>query len=137
MTNLLESVQRKFTKRIPSVTDMSYSERLAFLKLESLELRRLRFDLINYFKFLSPGFSPELAKRFMVHHPHTAARSTIPRLIRPVKSSGRLCSDFFFRQVNVWNSLPDSLKASKSLYSFKSGLSKINFTQFLIGSCFK
>jgi len=39
------SVQRRFTKRNPSVSHMSYSERLEFLGIESLEYRRLIADL--------------------------------------------------------------------------------------------
>jgi len=40
----IESVQRRFTKRFPSVSHLSYSERLEFLRLESLEYRRLIAD---------------------------------------------------------------------------------------------
>ena len=46
--SLIENVQRRFTKRIPSLHLLSYSERLAMLNLEPLELRRLRFDLVMY-----------------------------------------------------------------------------------------
>ena len=42
----LESVQRWFTKRIPAVAHMSYCVRLKALGLESLEFRRLRYDLV-------------------------------------------------------------------------------------------
>jgi len=37
----IESVQRRYTKRIPSVSHLSYSERLEFFGLESHEYRRL------------------------------------------------------------------------------------------------
>jgi len=40
-----ESVQRRFTKYIGSCNFMTYPERLQILKTESLELRRLKFDL--------------------------------------------------------------------------------------------
>ena len=40
--NLIESVQRKFTKCIIGVKDMTYEERLKFLNIPSLEFRRLR-----------------------------------------------------------------------------------------------
>jgi hypothetical protein len=137
LINLLESVQRKFTKRIPTLSDLSYSERLEALHLEPLELRRLKFDLINYFKILSLGFNPELASRFVLHHPHSSVRSTVPRLLCPVRSKQQLSSSFFYRQVNTWNSLPDSLKTVKSLCSFKTGLNNIALSSFLIGTYFK
>ena len=48
----LERVQRRFAKRIPSVTHLAYCDRLETLGLESLELRRLRYDLIMLYKIV-------------------------------------------------------------------------------------
>ena len=50
----IEDVQRYFTRRIFSHRSYSYSyhERLLLLCLESLEVRRLRFDLIMCFKIV-------------------------------------------------------------------------------------
>src|SRR5664279_1109442 len=53
LIDLIEHVQRRFTKRIPSISSLSYHERLAMINLESLELRRLRYDLIYYYKILN------------------------------------------------------------------------------------
>ena len=41
-----ENVQRKFIKCLPGLNKLSYHQRLARLDLESLELRRLRADLV-------------------------------------------------------------------------------------------
>jgi len=41
----VESVQRRFTKRLPGLKHLSYSKRLKCLRIPSLELRRLRADL--------------------------------------------------------------------------------------------
>ena len=49
----LEKVQRnlrKFTKRLPGLQQLTYCQRLARLQLESLELRRLRYDLLFTYK---------------------------------------------------------------------------------------
>jgi len=43
---LIQSVQRRFTKRLPGFNILPYAERLKRLDLFSLELRRLRADLI-------------------------------------------------------------------------------------------
>ena len=48
----VDNVQRHFTKRITSISHSTYHERLSILDLESLELRCLRFDLIQYYKIL-------------------------------------------------------------------------------------
>ena len=49
---LLESVQRRFTKRLPGLRLIPYAQRLIFLDLPSLETRRLRADLILCYKIL-------------------------------------------------------------------------------------
>jgi hypothetical protein len=48
----LESVQRRFTKRLPGLRDLDYQTRLAILYIESLPLRRLRSDIIFTYKVL-------------------------------------------------------------------------------------
>jgi len=47
-----ESVQRRFTKRLLCYCGLQYSERLAKLGADSLELRRLRLDPIYVYKLL-------------------------------------------------------------------------------------
>jgi len=44
--NRIESVQRKFAKRLPGYDSLDYKSRLVRLHADSLVLRRLRYDLI-------------------------------------------------------------------------------------------
>jgi len=48
----VESVQRRFAKRLPGFHDMEYSARLDKLNLQSLEYRRLVADLILTYKII-------------------------------------------------------------------------------------
>ena len=48
--DLVENVQRYFSRCIPGLSTLSYPDRLAFLKLPSLELRRIRSDCIMLHK---------------------------------------------------------------------------------------
>jgi len=48
----IEKVQRRFTKRLRGLMTYSYSERLRYLGLPSLELRRLHLDLIFCYKIV-------------------------------------------------------------------------------------
>ena len=50
--NLIESVQRRFTKALPGLYSLSYDERLSKLSLESLESRRLYLDLVMAYKII-------------------------------------------------------------------------------------
>jgi len=54
----IESVQRRFTKRLPGMANRTYRERLAITGLESFELLRLRYDLICTYKILSNTLLP-------------------------------------------------------------------------------
>ena len=49
---LLESVQRKFTKRLPGMQNIPYPQRLKQLGLERLDVRRLRADLMLAYKII-------------------------------------------------------------------------------------
>ena len=48
----VEAIQRRFTKRLVGMHQLSYNERLDKLQLESLESRRLKADLIMTFKII-------------------------------------------------------------------------------------
>jgi len=48
----LEAVQKRFTKRLHGMQQLDYPSRLAELHIDSLELRRLHFDLIYTYKLL-------------------------------------------------------------------------------------
>ena len=136
LIDLVESVQRKFSKRI-LLSGLSYADRLARLGLESLELRRLRFDLINYFKVLNNISPISPSDHFLVHQPLPSSRSSMPYLQKPLRSNSKLSSSFFYRQVDAWNYLPIALKTSSSLTSFKSAIKKVNLSSFLKGNSLK
>ena len=137
LIDLLESVQRRFSKRIPCLSNLPYSDRLARLGLESLELRRLRFDLINYYKVLNDMSPIVSSDHFLIHNPIPSSRSSMPHLQKPHICSSKLSSSFFFRQVDAWNCLPGALKSLNSLTSFKSAIKKVNLSSFLRGNSFK
>ena len=134
--DLLENVQRKFTKRIPSIQSTSYLERLEFLKLESLELRRLHFDLIYYYKILHNLTPHDPNVFFTFHNPPASVRCASPILVRPTKGSTLYFSSFSYRSINAYNFLPNELKEINSLPAFIKRLKQIDLTSFLNGSCY-
>ena len=131
LINLIESVQRKFTKRITSLSSLPYSSRLNILNLQSLELRRLLIDLTNYFKILN-GMSPLThTDYFLIYNPITTTRSISPSLLKPLHASSNISSSFFYRSVDAWNYLPSTIKLSTSLQSFKSAIKHVDLSAFL------
>ena len=96
LIDLIENVQRNFSKRIPSLSSLPYAERLALF-----ELRRLRFDLIYYYKVfnhLTP-FNPNDV--FIVNSPEACSRSNLSYLQKLIKASNRLLSVPFFSIVLI------------------------------------
>jgi hypothetical protein len=132
----IESVQRRFTKRIPCISSMSYLERLAAIKLDTLELRRLRIDLINYYKILNNLTPLNCNQYFKFHTPPFSSRTTQPSLQKPIKGSVKLFSSFFYRAIDCWNYLPPPVRTAQSLSKFKSLLSNTDLSMFLHGDAF-
>ena len=132
----LENIQRRFTKRIPSISHLSYLERLSVLELESLELRRLHFDLIQYYKILNNLTSLQPDLYFKFNYPPVSSRKPSPYLKKPSNFNNCLQSSFFYRCIDCWNALPESLKLSSSLIQFKHDIKSIDFSGFLKGRVF-
>jgi hypothetical protein len=118
---ILERVQRRATKLISSISSLSYEQRLLHLKLTSLELRRLRGDLLQVFKIVH-GFDRLSFQDFFTfsHNTHTRGHG-----LKLHKVFSRLDTrKYFFSQrvVEDWNDLPESLVYSRSVNAFKNGI---------------
>jgi ribonuclease P/MRP protein subunit RPP40 len=88
--NAIEQVQKRFTRRIDSLSHLSYPERFAAINLEPLELRRLKSDLIMYFKCLN-NLAALLSDEYFCQQINVSqTRSGVNRLIIP------LCSTNYF-----------------------------------------
>ena len=114
---LLERVQRRFTKVPRKLKNLSYEERREQLKLKSLEERRLRSDMIEAYKIVN-GIETVLFEA----ESHGFVRQSAPRAgKRPqlrrevVKSCNQRHNFFFNRIVNNWNTLPDEIVASSAV----------------------
>ena len=117
----VEKVQRRATKHVPALRNLTYENRLKKLSLPTLRFRRLRGDMIEVYKLL-----------------HGIYDSTLPKLLEPVKDkttrghSLKLPKDraytstkinfFTHRIVNNWNNLPENVVSAPSINSFKNRL---------------
>ena len=130
----LENIQRRFTKKVPSLSQLSYLDRLRVLDLEPLELRRLKFDLIQYFKVLNNLTCIEPDSYFHLHYPPSSSRNPAPFLQKSSNFNKSLQSTFFFRYLDCWNALPVNVKQSSSLTSFKRQIKSLDLNKYLKGS---
>jgi ribonucleases P/MRP protein subunit RPP40 len=134
--DLIEKVQKRFSKRIPCLRDLPYKERLSHLNLQSLELRRLHFDLIFYFNILNNNSPISKDDFFTFHFPPVSSRCPTPFIQKPRLSSKHLLSSFRYRSVDCWNSLTTETKNLSSINAFKKSLNKTDLSSFLYGSSF-
>ena len=126
----IESVQRCFTKKLRGYESLSYSERLFNSNLSSLELRRLRNDLILCYKIIHNYVSIDYSDMFELDSNERTRghkfklRSKAPRLN---------CRLFFFgyRIIKVWNNLPPWCAEATTDIVFKSLLNAINLSEYL------
>jgi len=128
---LLESVQRRFTKRLPGLENLTYGDRLQILGLITLEKRRLHADLAFCFKVVR-GFIPcNIFDYGLVRSHNVSTRGHIFKLqIQPSFTNSHKYA-FGRRIVPVWNSLDDNTVAAPSVGAFKRLLFKVDFNKFL------
>ena len=131
----LENIQRRATKLVNEIKNLSYEDRLKKLGLTTLEERRVRGDLIQYYKCIN-GFNrvnwskPNLgANSVGLSGPAGNIRGHKHRLNRQFIRNFPQRENFFVnRVVPHWNELPSSVISSKSIESFK-----INYDKFKSG----
>ena len=127
----LESVQRRFTIRIPILRDVKYGNRLKFLKIDSLELRRLHLDLVFLYKLLHGHLNIDINKYFDFKISNTRGHSMTLKKRKYKKDIKKY--SFAQRIVDVWNFLPDNVVNATSIASFKKSLHSIDFGRYLKG----
>ena len=131
--DLLESVQRQYTKRIPGLQQMTYAQRLSSLDLDSLERRRLIFDLIFVYKVVHKMLDISFDDLFC-YAPGLGLRGHPFKLaVRRAKTN--LQKTFIsYRVISAWNNLPLKLVNSTSLRTFKSNLAGVDLSSYLRGT---
>jgi len=129
--NLIESVQRKFTKRLPGCLQLDYASRLAKLDLQNLELRRLHSDLIFVYKMLFKRVDLDVSDFFVLSSNDHNTRGHMYKLVGHQCRVNMRQHFFAERIVNTWNALKAQAIDFETLKSFKMCLCKNDFSEFL------
>ena len=120
---LLESVQRRMTKRIQGMKDIPYERRLRMLNLHSLERRRLRGDLIEVFKWYRGYNKGDVSKILRISNQDRTRNNGFK--IEKSRYKKELGKNWFSnRVVDEWNRLSSQVVGAKTIESFKRRLDK-------------
>ncbi|KAK3099864.1 hypothetical protein FSP39_010887 [Pinctada imbricata] len=136
----IEAVQRRATKQLPGMKELSYPERLRKLKLPTLSYRRIRGDMIEVFKILTGKYDKD-ASHCLKLWKDMAVRSSerghnMKLYLQRAKSQIRR-NTFAIRTVQTWNGLPDSVVSATTLNTFKNRLDKYWSNQNIMYDDFK
>ena len=118
----IENVQRRATRLVSDLKNLSYTERLKTLGLPYLENRRDRADMIQVYKILN-GID-KVGKDFLFTMSDNPTRGHPLKIFKKryrLKVRGHCFSN---RVVDGWNNLPSEVVTAPSLNSFKPRLNQ-------------
>ena len=127
---LIESVQRKFTKGLPGYASLSDRDRLSRLGLNSLELRRLRYDLLLTYKIVI-GLTDEAANNMftLTSSLHSVIIRGHANQLNPHNCRIDIRKYFFSKRVVApWNNLPATNEHFCSLSFLKRPINSTDFS---------
>ena len=120
----LEKVQRRETKLVYGIAKYSYEERLNYLGLTTLQMRRIRGDLIETYKLLTGKEKVGYEQFFRLAGASHGLRGHSLKLFAG-RSRTELRRNFFSnRVVKSWNSLSQSAVDASTVNGFKNRLDK-------------
>ena len=131
----IENVQHYFTRRLFTCSHYTYNERLFMLGLETLESRRLKYDIKLYYQIIHGLVVIDSSSLFNVIPKDHGTRGHDFRLQRQLYPTNSLANTFSNRAIDWWNSLPASVVSAPSFAAFKRLIKNYNLNhQFLRGS---
>ena len=131
--NIVENVQRKFTKHIKGLKDTPYEDRLKTIRLPSLEFRLMRGDMIQVFKIAHNYYDPITTDSIFKFSKNSRLRGHNFKILKQTTNKSKYSHFFTNRVVNMWNKLPYGIVNAKSINEFKNLFDNhFNETQFMI-----
>ena len=126
----IEKIQRRATRLVPSISHLSYEERLRKLDLPTLQFRRLRTDLLLLYK-ISHNLNTLNTNTFCTLCPHNTSMLAPSLGINTrghnykyqIQHHRGIRNNFFTtRTIKIWNALHFNTVNSPSINTFKHNL---------------
>ena len=113
---ILESVQKTFTKKIGGVEGLDYWQRLSHLQLYSLQRRRERYDIMYVWKIIEgkvPNISSQSNRQIQTyHHVRHGRLCVVPEPSRAAKMHIKTLvnNSFVVRALKLFNAVPKYIR---------------------------
>ena len=111
-----------------SRVNISYDERLKILNIDRLEIWRIKFDLVLFYKIVNNLVDMDTNDFFEFSNTITRGQQFKLR-IKPSKNY-KFLNSFRNRSVHIWNSLTSSIVMCSSIAAFKRKLKLVNLFKF-------
>ena len=116
---MIERVQRRATKLISGLKDLSYADRLKKLGIPTLAYRRLRGDMINVYKILNNFHDSAVTTGIFDTDTSLRTRGHSRKLKKKYCKLDIRKYSFGLRSVDVWNSLPEKVVQATTIREFE------------------
>jgi len=120
--NKVEDVQRRATKQLTGMKDLSYDERLRKLNLPTLVYRRCRGDMIEAYKMLNNKYDSDLPPILQRAPTNRGTRGHSLKLNHQYSRLDTRKHFFALRICTLWNDLPEEAVKAKNIQSFERRL---------------
>ena len=110
--DLLEEIQRSFTRQIDEMEGLDYAQRLEKLHMYSIQRRNERFKIIYIYKIkenLVPNISNKYGLTFKINGRH-GCKCEIPNFTIGSRARKTKDNSFAWTACNLWNSLPKCVR---------------------------
>ena len=115
----IENVQRRATRLVPGLSDLSYPERLRSLKLPTLAYRRTRGDMITTYKIIQSELNNV---KSILPFSDSDLRGHNKKLYIDGSNKDIRKYNFSLRVRKLWNDLPECVVNAKDIIQFEIGL---------------
>jgi hypothetical protein len=121
---VIENVQRRATKQIPGLKDLSYEDRLRRLGLPTLKYRRIRGDMIELYKILTHKYDKNVSDFIKLNKCNKGTRGHNLKIEKQQFRLDVRKHSFVCRSVETWNSLPAEIVNAPSIHAFEARLDR-------------
>ena len=121
---VIENVQRRATKLVLGLAELSYEERLRKLGLPTLKYRRKRGDMIEMYKILTNKYDERVTNFVKLNESDKGTRGHRYKIEKKQIRLETRKASFICRSTDLWNNLPEKVIEAPTTQAFEARLDR-------------